>query len=401
MTQLRRADGTMNKDHHPLSEDDFDAIQAAVMETERGRWFLAEYADRNRNSDTVVLLDAIKKLESTMRDNPAPALPAADDQIRFDLVEMANAISQTKREIASLKSDSDQPSGIEIATEELDAIVTSTETATQDILEAAENVQELAWTMREDGVPENYCEAIDNLVTAIYTACSFQDLTGQRISKVVAVLRYLEQRLEAMCKIWGAETEAGTSDELSDTRPDAHLLNGPQLDKDAHSQDDIDVIMIADDDYAEANDEEPAATAEASALPPPSDETIDEPAAPEFEAQAVAEPDVDDLDAAETLEEEALFAEEDVEFEGADVFDTADTEDPEELIIDEENVEDTVEPPKGRIIMVRKPRVEDQSEPAEDETETAEETSVSHRQDEEAEELLAGASKDDMMALFT
>ena len=383
----------MNKDHHPLSEDDFDAIEAAVMETERGRWFLAQYADRNRNSDTVVLLDAIKKLERTMVDNPSPALPAADDQIRFDLIEMANAIAQTKREIASLKSEADQPSGIETATEELDAIVTSTETATQDILEAAENVQEMAWTMREDGVPENYCEAIDNLVTSIYTACSFQDLTGQRISKVVAVLRYLEQRLEAMCQIWSVDSAADGDSEKADARPDAHLLNGPQLERNAHSQDDIDVIMISDDELATADGEAVAA----AALPPPSD-APDEPEALELEEPISPEPEEAAFDPEEALLEEELFAEEDVEFEGSDVFDGSDDDDPEELIIEEENVQETAEPPKGRIIMVRKPRAEEA--PDDDEDQQPASTASQPDADVHEEELLAGASEDDMAALF-
>lgn len=65
-----------------LSASDYDAIEAAVMETERGRWFLAEYARRQRAAETQILLDAIQKLEAAIAPAPAiaatPAPPPAD-----------------------------------------------------------------------------------------------------------------------------------------------------------------------------------------------------------------------------------------------------------------------------------------------------------------------------------
>lgn len=239
----------MNEIRPPLSETDYEAIEAAVMETERGRWFLAEYAARNRNSDTNVLLEAIKKLERSLMSGGAGASAPTADQIRFDLVEMAAAIAQTKREIAALRADDDQSEGIMAATEELDAIVVATETATQAILEAAEHIQEVTWTMRENGVAEDYCDSVENQVTEIYTSCSFQDITGQRTSKVVAVLHYLEQRLEAMRHIWGGdEVEPQAPSENTDTRPDSHLLNGPQHEGEGHDQGDVDLMMSSQDE---------------------------------------------------------------------------------------------------------------------------------------------------------
>lgn len=66
---------------HPpadISDADFDAIEAAVMESARGRWFLVEYARRNRNADTQLLLAALARLEEAMgaRGEAAPPLPA-------------------------------------------------------------------------------------------------------------------------------------------------------------------------------------------------------------------------------------------------------------------------------------------------------------------------------------
>jgi Chemotaxis phosphatase, CheZ len=80
-------------------------------------------------------------------------------------------------------------------------------------------------------------------VTEILTACSFQDITGQRTTKVVNTLRYLEQRVNSMLEIWGVDSLKGlvAPVEIGDTRPDAHLLNGPSLE--GVSQDDVDALL--------------------------------------------------------------------------------------------------------------------------------------------------------------
>lgn len=77
-------------------------------------------------------------------------------------------------------------------------------------------------------------------------ACSFQDITGQRTTKVVNALRYLEQRVNAMIQLW-ADQPAGAGGRPppgpADPRPDAHLLNGPALPGQGHSQADIDALF--------------------------------------------------------------------------------------------------------------------------------------------------------------
>src|SRR5260370_1718333 len=188
----------------PLSEADYDLIEAAVMETGRGRWFLAEYARRNRHSDTMTLLGAIGRLEAAIRGEPNAQ---SVDRIRFDLFEMAQAIARTKAEIAAIKPDVEDSRKFGEVTAELDSIVQTTETATSDILGAADHVQEIAWTLRAQGIDPEVCDLINAKATAIYTACAFQDLTGQRTGKVIQVLRYLEGRINAMIDIWGLQGE--------------------------------------------------------------------------------------------------------------------------------------------------------------------------------------------------
>ena len=184
----------------PLSQADYDMIESAVMETTRGRWFLAEYARRNRHADTTMLLGAIERLQASLRGEPTPGLV---DRLRFDLVEMANSIARAKAEIAAIKPDAVRHGKFGEATEELDSIVQATEIATSEILAAAEQIQEIAWTLREQGLDPTVCDTLDARATQIYTACSFQDLTGQRTGKVIEVMRYLEGRINAMIDIWG------------------------------------------------------------------------------------------------------------------------------------------------------------------------------------------------------
>ncbi|WP_237152521.1 protein phosphatase CheZ [Oryzibacter oryziterrae] len=226
------------------------------METEKGRWFLAEYARRNRSANTDQVLGAIGRLETLLKRERRPDA----DRIRLDIGEMKDAIERTKLEIAQIKSDGNSHlSRFERASSELDAIVEQTEAATSEILGAAEKIQEYAWTMREAGVDEALCDDVENLTTTIYMACSFQDLTGQRTQKVVHVLRYLENRINAMIEIWGMEDEevskspapVATGSNPHDTRPDAHLLNGPALAGEGIEQNRID-DLLGEDEAADA-----------------------------------------------------------------------------------------------------------------------------------------------------
>ena len=247
----------------PLRAADYEAIEAALLESARGRWFLAEFSSRNRSADTQMLLEAITKLEaSVMRPNQE----SGQDRIRHELIEMSEAISRTRAEIAAISSSNDENQLI-TATEELDAIVEATEKATSDILEAAEDVQETAWVLREKGVEDATCDRLDQRATDIYTACSFQDITGQRTGKVVGVLRYLEERVNGLVNAWGLEDLEVHLEPRADDRPDAHLLNGPQLAGKGLEQEAVDdMINVVDSDFEFVED--PASnTADAVAAP--------------------------------------------------------------------------------------------------------------------------------------
>ncbi|HBM87610.1 MAG TPA: hypothetical protein DD437_03595, partial [Rhodobiaceae bacterium] len=118
---------------------------------------------------------------------------------------MSASIQQTRSEIAAIKPTDGGNNRIMSATGELDAIVTATERATSEILAAAERTQEIAEKLKEQGANEDLCDELEAHATAIFMACSFQDITGQRTTKVVQVLHYLEHRVNSMISIWGVE----------------------------------------------------------------------------------------------------------------------------------------------------------------------------------------------------
>jgi chemotaxis regulatin CheY-phosphate phosphatase CheZ len=228
-------------------EDDgyFRALHDAMQQTPRGRWFLGEHARRARGDEGAKLLAAMERLTASVNETRANA---ALDIMRRELQEMSASIVQTRREIASIKPAECGNNKIVAATEELDHIVRSTEQATADILTASERLQTIGMELQDAGANPKLCAEMDLLATNIMLACSFQDLTGQRTSKVVHALRYIEQRVNSMIQIWGvnASDVRPVADDNADARRDAHLLNGPARDGEGVSQDDIDKLLSGD-----------------------------------------------------------------------------------------------------------------------------------------------------------
>jgi hypothetical protein len=153
---------------------------------------------------------------------------------------MSKAIARTHAEIAAIKPDDATGGRFVLASGELDSIVSATESATSDILAAAERVQEAAWTLREAEADAALCDMLDERATEIYTACSFQDLTSQRIRKVIDALGFLEKRVNAMADIWqfGEEASEGVSAERA---AGASTAFDPSM-----SQADVDFALVED-----------------------------------------------------------------------------------------------------------------------------------------------------------
>ena len=172
------------------------------------------------------------------------------DKLKVELDLIHQAIDRTKREIAVLHGKSFNGDEMAKVNGELGAVVGGTEQATQQILEAAEAIDNAASALAKNNSLDQQkilSEEIQERVVSIFEACNFQDLTGQRISKVMGTMKFIEQHINEMMEIWGGvDAIKAHAPPIVDTREgDAKLLNGPKLDGDVGhaSQDDIDAMF--------------------------------------------------------------------------------------------------------------------------------------------------------------
>ncbi|GAB4537016.1 MAG: protein phosphatase CheZ [Roseibium sp.] len=171
-------------------------------------------------------------------------------KLKVELDAIYEAIAQTKKEIATLhQTTGSEGEEMTRVTNELDAVVIGTEGATETILSAAEFIDETANTLSARVAEDDtgLTSDIQEKVVEIFEACNFQDLTGQRITKVVGTLRFVEDRIIQMMDIWGGiesfkDIEA---EQRKQREGDDALLNGPSLesDVDVATQDDIDALF--------------------------------------------------------------------------------------------------------------------------------------------------------------
>ncbi|MDB2414744.1 protein phosphatase CheZ [Rickettsiales bacterium] len=153
----------------------------------------------------------------------------------FDgIKKISDRISTTKQEIGSNVSED----AVQDAQMELDAVVKNTEDATNTILDAAEKIQQLVKDLQDESLKSD----IEAQACSIFEACNFQDLTGQRISKVENTLKFVDvavgDLLSEMARHLGKPSELMTEKEKLDA-----LKNGPQAESSAPSQDDIDKLF--------------------------------------------------------------------------------------------------------------------------------------------------------------
>ena len=132
------------------NEQDYEAIREAFMETARGRWFLGEYAKRNRNADTSMVLDAVARIEETLA---AQRQPVVEDRLPEALVEIRRAI----REAETIALAAFDPGAIEASL--------------APIPRGVRIIKEISWRWREIGADGRICDLIDSQLASIETAC--------------------------------------------------------------------------------------------------------------------------------------------------------------------------------------------------------------------------------------
>jgi len=222
---------------------------AAVLE--------ADPAAEARHADIMTALRLLRDMLEPTKDASSALL----EEFRKDMFEarrlktemdsITDAIGKTKQEIATIHYAGAQGREISKATDELGAVVNATETATNSLLEHAEAIDEIGSNLaaRLTGDDKALAQQLNDHVMGIFQACNFQDITGQRITKVVETVRFIEKRVGQMIEIWGGIESFKNVSPLEDEnrKGDRALLNGPALEGEGLSgQDLIDALLNGD-----------------------------------------------------------------------------------------------------------------------------------------------------------
>jgi chemotaxis protein CheZ len=206
-----------------------------------------------RHAEIITELRALRDaLRAQEMPHTAAPLTKETGEFESDRGSIFDAVQRTKQEIATLALTSLTNPEMRRVSQELDAVVGGTEAATHRILQAGEEIEEAAKTLGaaiKNIQDQHLARDILDQVTSIFEACNFQDLAGQRISKVAATLKFLDEHILRLVEIWGGMKQ------LADFQPAAtneltkypKLVNGPMLEGDdgCVSQSEIDAMFGA------------------------------------------------------------------------------------------------------------------------------------------------------------
>ena len=170
---------------------------------------------------------------------------ASQEIIYQELKDLKKIIDEARREIGSTGAGEIKDKHIPTATDELEAVVGATAEASGAIMDACDVIMEKA------GDAGASSDAIMAEVTKIYEACSFQDITGQRITKVVKTLQTIDEKVAKLMEVLGEKMpgiDSDSDDGEEESSGDAALLNGPQLPGGGVTQDDIDKMLAEFDE---------------------------------------------------------------------------------------------------------------------------------------------------------
>ncbi len=164
-----------------------------------------------------------------------------------ELQGLLHYINRVREEIASISRPADDDHEFSTMSDQLDAVIQATDEASNTIMACAESNEEAVQKLRgviTDPEQLKLLDVIaDNDMNTIQ-ACSFQDITGQRVTKVARSLTYVEDRVAALTELWGRAEIEKVEVKGEEKTEDEKLLHGPALDPARSiSQDEIDALF--------------------------------------------------------------------------------------------------------------------------------------------------------------
>lgn len=169
------------------------------------------------------------------------------ETLRKELMGLLKYINRVREEIASISRPADEEHQFETMSDQLDAVIKATDEASNTIMASAESNDDLINELRQTLTDPKQAALLDKMSENgmdIIQACSFQDLTSQRVTKVARSLTYVEDRVNALTEVWGKEEIDKVEVKGMNKTDDEKLLNGPALDPQRSiSQDEIDALF--------------------------------------------------------------------------------------------------------------------------------------------------------------
>ena len=204
---------------------------------------LAEIVDYIKAAHSEVTLTDIMHLAQLMAKSLDGVFKNFDENLYSEFQAIAGAIDHMKEEMGALQANDLTNSRIPTAGRELDEVVKATENATHTIMESAENIMSADPT-DHDG----YVASVNDNVMQIFEACSFQDITGQRISKVVETLQFIDNRVSRLVeklRLKDGEVELTEEEKERERRRNEEICHGPQLTGEGVDQKEVDALLNA------------------------------------------------------------------------------------------------------------------------------------------------------------
>lgn len=181
--------------------------------------------------------------------DPAPDLSTEMQTLHVEIAALMQRIEQTKYEVANLVNTRVSSRRIDVVKDELGSVVADTEGATATILEAMERIDAAARHIKANSqkvVNQEWADEVLDQVVKVFEACNFQDLTGQRINKVVNTLKFIEERVASIIAVIGEDVFAdfdGSADKTDHPDGLEKTLSQPTKDAERVSQEDIDKLF--------------------------------------------------------------------------------------------------------------------------------------------------------------
>ena len=195
-------------------------------------------------------VDVISSARPQEKPSTMPQLSQDSLALKQELLGLFGHLQKIRRELAALNTAKDSGDDhFSSMSEQLDAIIDATENATNTIMENCEGIEVHMEESRAKTQDPELLAAFDNVtnkVNNIFEACAFQDITGQRVTKVVHSLKFVEERINAIILAWGQEELSrvvGDFKEKIADDPDKALLHGPQLQGQGIDQSEVDRLL--------------------------------------------------------------------------------------------------------------------------------------------------------------